>query len=160
MHGRKGTFLKLTIPKPITEIDLSHEEPVVKTSHYLEDQTLPNFSSYPPSNGTLYLGNGQYVDTDLRQSILEDCVVEGFQIGAIVVHKKIAMDKRIEPQCWGAIIGHNTINSKLMPWKPLRVRWLSGSYEDLHATDAIVMIHVPDKSILKRRALGEPNPPL
>src|SRR5258708_22330221 len=149
--------MKLSIPKPITEIDLSHEEVFKPTRRgYMPDYER---NEYPHSGQEeIYVGNGQYADGDFRTSILEDCVTEGLIPGTVVVHKKIEMSKRIDPLCWGIVTAHNSATLASMPWKPLRIRWLSGSYEDLHATDLLIMMNVPDKSILKRRALGEPDP--
>ena len=164
--------MKLTIPRPVSEIDESNLDPIPQTPiqriwqgrrDVLNHERNPDYTnegSYPEirEQGALYVGNGIYVDQELRAAIVADCILDGCIPGAIVVHKKIAKDKRTDPLTWGIVISHNSVTSKLSVWKPVRVKWVSGSYDDVHAVDLIVMINVPDQSILKRRAMDEPKP--
>ena len=138
--------MKLEIPKPITEIDLTHVEQI-ETQVRNPDYTNGEYSS----------GN-TLENLEFRRVIIEDCRLDGIIPGATVVHRKIAKDKRLEIMTWGVVFAYHAPTSTLAIWRPVRVKWLSGSFEDCHATDLIVMNYAPDKGVLQERARSDRNP--
>lgn len=139
--------MKLTIPKPVTEVDTTHAE------------NPPPFAGRNPDySNSEYSHSSTIANLEFRRVILEDCRVEGVIPGATVVHKKIAKDKRTDIHTWGIVFAYVSPLSQSATWRPVRVKWLSGSFEDVHATDLIIMNYVPDKGTLQGRARSDINP--
>ena len=147
--------MKLEIPKPITEIDATNVEPSVVQAAFENGEFVgrnPNYTNSEYEQGNS-IGNLEF-----RRVIIEDCRVEGVIPGATVVHRKIAKDRRIDIITWGVVFGYNGITAQTSVWRPVRVKWLNGSFEDCHATDLIVMNYAPDKGVLQERAKSDRNP--
>jgi len=144
--------MKLEIPKPITEVDISHVEEDVAT--HVREAFIRN----PDYTNSGYGNDNTLGNMEFRRAILEDCKVEGLVPGAVVVHKKIVKDRRTEIFTWGIIYTMNAPIAIMTAWRPVKVKWLSGSFEDCHATDLIIMNYIPDKALLKERANLDINP--
>lgn len=141
----------MEIPKPITEVDVTHAE---IATHVREAFRNPDYTNSEYSSS----GNNHIANLEFRRAILEDCRVEGMIPGTTVVHRKIAKDKRMDILTWGVIISYVSPLSSTQTWRPIRVKWLSGSFEDCHATDLIILSHVPDKGVLQKRTQSDINP--
>ena len=144
--------MKLVIPRPISEVDISNVDVIVQARN-------PNYTNGKYVEGA-YETTAYPLNDELKTLILDDCKSEGMITRCIVVHKKVQLMKRMDPNTWGIIIAHNAVHSAHSLWRPVRVRWFSGSYEDCHGKDLIVMIYAPDLSILQGRARSDisPNP--
>ena len=136
--------MKLVIQKPIVEHDLTHRvEPFEGRAVLLR----------PIAN--------ENVDSEIRRLYLDDCKSEGFVPGAVVVHTRISVEDRTTPISWGIILYLNTSITlptaerigPSKPWKPIRVKWVNGSFEDCNSQDLRVMMPVPELALLKRRAI-------
>lgn len=145
--------MKLEIPKPITEVDVTHAE---VATHVREAFRNPDYTN--GDYGSSVMDGNSIANLEFRRVILEDCKVEGVHPGATVVHRKIAKDKRMDIMTWGIVQAYNAPTSHMPVWRPVRVKWLSGSFEDCHATDLIIMNYVPDKGTLQGRAKSDVNP--
>lgn len=145
--------MKLEIPKPISEVDITHAETIA--THVRE--AFHGAGRNPDYTNSEYSVRGSIANLEFRRVILEDCKVEGLIPGCIVVHKKINKDQRMAIMTWGIVFGLNAPDSTIAIWKPIRVKWVSGSFEDCHATDLIIMNYAPDKGTLQGRARRDFN---
>lgn len=168
--------MKLAIPKPVVEHDLTHAEanprfgnaPSAWDSQRYRSNGLTEANARNPD----YTDSGHYpsllrqidsenmnVDAEVRRLYLDDCKSQGFELGCVVVHTRTARSKRIEPLNWGFVISYNTDREAGSVWTPVRVRWANGSYEDCHTHELKLMIHVPDKFVLIARATRNEQTP-
>lgn len=142
--------MKLHVAKPISIIDNSNIDPPEPRQGFVPIADSENES------------NVVAIDQDIRELILEDAKTEGCIRGAVVVHKRTLLAKRIDVTHWGIILYHHPTNENTSSiWKPVRVKWLSGEYENCHVQDLCVLIYVPTTEILKGRAARydkEPSP--
>lgn len=177
--------MKLAIPKPIVEHDHSEAVADVPMSAVPRAWDDPRYRPPLSQRNPDYTDSGSYsegennrpiaavlrpidsenssshIDAEIKRLYRDDCISDGFKPGAVIVHTRVQPAHRLNTLCWGLVVSFNTETEiKGSPWKPLRVRWLNGSYEDCNPSELKLLILVPDKSILLARATRaiKPNP--
>lgn len=102
-------------------------------------------------------GNSEPMDKQIYEALVADLERDGFKRGAIVVNTRVKERERIDPANWGAIISfiHPNIRDK----NPVRVKWMSGSYENCTAKE-LKLVYTPtwaDHHILEARLSDVPQ---
>lgn len=98
---------------------------------------------FVPTPQAILLANPLSTTQDLPDEInilyLADLKQEGYATGAVVVHTRLALEKRIDPNEWGFIVGYN---GKVLPGdkpKLMKVKWASGSYEACSEKELLIV---------------------
>ena len=143
--------MKLTILKPIVEHDVSNVRIPEEFNRYptiltpIEQNPEPRFI---PSAAE------ENIDEEIKFLCLEDAKIEGFIKGAIIVHVRIAVENRTMPLNWGVVAYLNETSYDKKPWKPVRCKWLTGSFEDCDPKDLRIIMPALDLAILKKRVIS------
>lgn len=138
--------MKITIPKPVVICDASNLNEIQDEGGWEEQASLLR---PPPQNNVIP------IDDEIRRLFIDDCISEGYLVGAVVVHVRTVVSHRTIPTSWGVVITHNTGASPFSTkWKPLQIKWLNGTYEDCEPKDLRIMLGAVSIDILRKRAVS------
>lgn len=160
--------MKLEIPKAVADTDVAHAdiipaEPEGRNPDFTNDTYLPNVGGNEALVWPIGPAEADNVNEhEIKRLIIDDCRSAGLVSGAVVVHQRLPLGQRLAPGNWGFVIRANGLSETSADvnwkWKPLCVRWATGSYEDCSQTDLCLLMTVPDKFILKARASRDTTP--
>lgn len=119
----------------------------------LIEEKIDGYVGHPSSN-LRSVGAFTQVETKGVEQEIVNLIIEGLRArklteGALVVSKKVPQVGRTVPNNWGLITHLNEYAQKGAIYKPLVVQWLSGSRQEMHEEDLLLVQAPPSPDDLK-----------